>query len=274
MKLLIAVDMEGATGVASWDHVDPKGTEYQRFRRLLTGDVNAAIEGALEAGVTEIQVSDGHWNSGNVLVEELHPMARLNTGTPSPFSMVQGAQEGADAAFFVGYHARMGTLHAVLDHTWSSTRVANLWINGRLAGETALNGSVCGAFGIPVLLVTGDQAVAAEAAEWIHGVEAAVVKTACGRSAVRCLTPSQTAPLIRNAAKGAISRLLAGKGPAPLALGGPVRIRIEFMNSQMGDMAALLPGSERLDGRLLEFEAPDMPTAYQRFRAAVGLAGA
>lgn len=274
MKLLIAVDMEGATGVASWDHVDPKGTEYQRFRRLLTGDVNAAIEGALEAGVTEIQVSDGHWNSGNVLVEELHPMARLNTGTPSPFSMVQGAQEGADAAFFVGYHARMGTLHAVLDHTWSSTRVANLWINGRLAGETALNGSVCGAFGIPVLLVTGDQAVAAEAAEWIHGVEAAVVKTACGRSAVRCLTPSQTAPLIRNAAKGAISRLLAGKGPAPLALGGPVRIRIEFMNSQMGDMAALLPGSERLDGRLIEFEAPDMPAAYQRFRAAVGLAGA
>ncbi|HWQ10744.1 MAG TPA: M55 family metallopeptidase, partial [Holophaga sp.] len=88
MKLLIAVDMEGATGVVSWDHVDPKTAEYQRFRHLLTADVNAAIEGALEAGFDEIAVSDGHWNSGNVLIEELNPVARLNTGTPSPFSMV------------------------------------------------------------------------------------------------------------------------------------------------------------------------------------------
>lgn len=274
MKLLIAVDMEGATGVVSWDHVDPKTAEYQRFRHLLTADVNAAIEGALEAGISDIEVSDGHWNSGNVLIEELNPHARLSTGTPSPFSMVQGVQERIDAAFFVGYHARVGTLNAILDHTWSASRVANAWLNGRLMGETGLNGAVCGAFGAPVLLVTGDQAVAAEAQEWIPGIETAIVKTACGRYAAKCLPAAHTQPLIRSAAQRAAKRFLEGQGPKPIELAGPVTIRIEFVSSQMGDMACLLPGATRLDGRLIEFQAPDMPTAYLRFRAAVGLAGA
>lgn len=274
MKLLIAVDMEGATGVTSWEHVDPKADEYQRFRKLLTADVNAAIEGALEAGISDIQVSDGHWNSGNVLIEELNPAARLNTGTPSPFSMVQSIQDGIDAAFFVGYHARAGSMNAVLDHTWSSTRVINAWINGRLTGETGMNGAVCGAFGAPVLLVTGDQTVAAEALDWIPGIETAIVKTSCGRSAAHCLPAAQTQPIIRNAAARAVKRFLAGQAPAPLQVGTPVVIRIEFANSQMGDMAALLPGAVRLDGRIIEFGAPDMPSAYLRFRAAVALAGA
>lgn len=273
MKLLIAVDMEGATGVVSWDHVDPKTAEYQRFRHLLTADVNAAIEGALEAGIEDIQVSDGHWNSGNVLIEELNPHARLNTGTPSPFSMVQCVQDGIDAAFFVGYHARVGTLHAILDHTWSSSRVANVWLDGRLMGETALNGAVCGAFGAPVLLVTGDQSVAAEAREWIPGIETAIVKTACGRFAAQCLPLAATQPLIRSAACRAAKRFLGGQGPQPLKVGTPVTLRIEFAGSQMGDMASLLPGAVRLDGRTIEFESPDMPSAYQRFRAAVTLAG-
>lgn len=274
MKLLIAVDMEGATGVVSWDHVDPKTAEYQRFRHLLTADVNAAIEGALEAGVEDIQVSDGHWNSGNVLIEELDPHARLNTGTPSPFSMAQGAQEGVDAAFFVGYHARVGTLHAILDHTWSASKVANAWLNGRLMGETALNGALCGAFGAPVLLVTGDQSVAAEAQDWIPGIETAVVKTACGRYAARCLTLAETQPLIRDAARRAVKRFQDGQGPQPLKVTDPVTIRLQFVSSQMGDMASLLPGATRLDGRTVEFTAPDMPGAYQMFRAAVSLAGA
>lgn len=274
MRLLIAVDMEGATGVVTWEHVDPKAAEYARFRHLLTADVNAAIEGALEAGVTDIQVSDGHWNSGNVLLEELHPAARLNTGTPSPFSMVQGAQAGIDAAFFVGYHARVGTAHAILDHTWSSSRVANAWLNGRLMGETGLNGALCGAFGAPVLLVTGDQAVALEAQDWIPGIETAIVKTACGRNAAQCLPPALTLPLIRGAARRAVQRFLAGGGPGPLRVEMPVTIRLEFVTSQMGDMASLLPGARRLDGRVIEFEAPDMPSAYQWFRAAIGLAGA
>jgi len=274
MKLLIAVDMEGVTGVVSWDQVDSKTSEYQRFRRLMTEDVNAAVEGALEAGAGEILVTDGHANSGNLLIEELHPQARLSTGTPSPFSMVQNAQDGIDAALFVGYHARVGTLHAILDHTWSNVRVADVWLNGRPVGETGLNAAVCGAFGAPVLMITGDQAVAAEAREWIPGIETAIVKTACGRYAAQCLTPAETRPLIRGAALNAVQRFLRGEGPAPLAVETPVTIRIQFVSSHMGDMAGLMPGALRVSGRVIEFTAPDMPGAYLQFRAAVSLAGA
>lgn len=275
MNILIAVDMEGATGVVSWDHVDPKTAEYLRFRHLLTADVNAAIEGAFEAGAADVQISDGHWNSGNVLIEELHPRARLNTGTSSPFSMVQNiqnAEDRVDAVFFVGYHARVGTANAILDHTWSSVRVANLWINGRISGETGLNASVCGAFGVPVILITGDQTVAAEAREWIAGIDTAIVKTAVGRTCAQCLTPAITGPLIKEAAIRAVRRHLAGTGPKALVAETPVTIRIEFVTSQMADQASLFPGSARVDGRTLEFTSPDMPEAYRSFRAAVSLA--
>ena len=274
MKLLIAVDMEGATGVTCWDQVDPRTAEYQRFRHLLTGDVNAAIEGALAGGATEIQVTDGHWNSGNVLIEELHPGATLNTGTPLPLSMVQGANTGVAAALFVGYHARVGTLHAILDHTWSNSKVGNLWINGRLAGETGLNAAVCGDYDVPVLLVTGDQAVAAEAQDWIPGVATAVVKTARSRYGAHCLPPGQTGPLIHSAARTAVQRFLEGQGPVPVQVTHPVTLRVALVSSQMGDLASLVPGIERLDGRTIEFTAPDMPAAYRMFRAVVNLAGA
>jgi D-amino peptidase len=273
MKVLIAVDMEGATGVVGWDQVDPRTTEYVRFRHLLTGDVNAAVEGALAAGANQVLVTDGHWNNSNVLIEELHPKARLNTGSPLPMAMVHGAEGGADAALFVGYHARAGTLNAILDHTWSASRIVNLWLNGRLTGETGLNAAVCGAFGVPVLLVTGDQAVAAEAQEWIHGVQTAVVKTASGRYGAQCLPPAQTGPLIREMAQRAVRRFADGQGPHPLVLSCPVTVRLEFSASQMGDLACLVPGVERLDGRKVEFSAPDMPAAYRTFRAVVGLAG-
>ncbi len=283
MKLLIAVDMEGATGIVSWGQVDPSTSEYLRCRHLLTADVNAAIAGACDAaaasgmpagspGGIEIQVSDGHWNSGNVLIEELDVRARLNTGTSSPFSMVQMVQEGVDAVFFVGYHAMAGSKAAILDHTWSSVRVHNLWINDRLAGETGLNGSVCGAFGAPVLLVTGDQTVAAEARDWIPGVTTAVVKQAAGRVCAQCLPAGVTGPLIREKAALALSGYLAGKAPSPIATTTPVRIRIEFANSQMADMAVLMPGAERVDGRSVAFQSPDMASAYLAFRACVNLA--
>ncbi len=282
MRLLVSVDMEGATGVTCWDHVDPKGTEYNRFRHLLTADVNAAIEGALAGAggsIEKVLVSDGHWNGGNVLIEELNPVAELNAGTISPFSMVEGVQEGdCDAAIFVGYHARIGTPNAILDHTWSSRCVANVWLNGRLVGETGLNAAVCGAFGVPVLMISGDSAVCEEAKAWIPGIETAVVKWAHGRTAARCLPPSKTGAVIKSAAERAVRRLAASEEapasslPTALRVAAPVQIRVQFAFSQMADSAALLPGARRVDGRLIEFESPDMPTAYRSFRAAVSLA--
>jgi len=272
MKLLIAVDMEGITGVVTWNHVDPSHAEYQRFRRLMTQDVNAAIRGAFLGGVDEVVVTDGHWNSDNILIEELDSRARLNSGTPSPFSMVQGIDNGVDAAIFVGYHARMGTASAILDHTWSSARVQNVWLNGRLTGEIGLNSSVCGHFGAPVLMLTGDQSANKEAAEWVTGITNVIVKRASSRWSAELLPPEVTQKMIAESAERAVRGFRSGISPAPVKTETPVTIGLEFLNSDMADKAILMPGSSRIDGRKIEFTMPDMPSAYKAFRAAVTLA--
>lgn len=272
MKLLIAVDMEGITGVCNWNSVDPTHVEYQRFRRLMTQDVNAAIRGAFQGGADEVVVTDGHDNGSNLLVEELDPRARLNSGTPSPLSMVNGVDQGVNAAMFIGYHARMGTLHAILDHTWSSTRIENVWLNDRIVGEIGLNASVCGAFGVPVLMISGDQSANKEAADWVKGIANVVVKQASGRYAAEMLPPAVTQERIYEGAERALRSFLVGKAPAPLATTTPVKMGIEFQNSGMADGAERLPGAQRVDGRKIEFTTPDVVAAYASFRAAVGLA--
>jgi D-amino peptidase len=140
-------------------------------------------------------------------------------------------------------------------------------------GEFGLNAAVCGHFGVPVLMVSGDQAVCAEAAEWVAGIETAVVKTAGGRMSAQCLPLETARRVIRETAERAMRRLIAGDAPAPLRVDTPVNIEIEFHYPQMVDNAALLPGSQRLDGRKIAYRAADMLEAYRAFRAAVGLAG-
>jgi D-amino peptidase len=272
MKILIAADMEGISGVTGWDQVTPGHAEYERFRRIMTADVNAAIQGAFEGKAKEVIVTDGHWNSSNILIEELNPRAWLNSGTPSPLSMVEGVQDGADGVMFVGYHARAGTQNAILDHTWSSKCVANVWLNQLLVGETGLNAAVCGHFDVPVLLVSGDQSVCAEASDLLGSLETVVVKQASGRMAAECLPPQAAQEMIRKAAARAVKRLVDGQAAPPLRLPPPVEVVVELFYSEMADKAALLPGARRIDGRRVEISASDMPTAYRSFRAAVGLA--
>ncbi len=272
MKILIAADMEGITGVTGSDQVTPGHAEYERLRRIMTGDVNAAIRGAFAGGASQVVVTDGHWNGSNILIEELDARARLNSGTPAPFAMVEGVQDGADGALFIGYHARAGTQNAILDHTWSSRCVANLWLNKQLVGESGLNGALCGHFNVPVLMVSGDQSVCAEASDLLGAIETAEVKRATGRSAAECLPPGVAQRLIAEAAERAVRRLADGTAPPPFKLAEPVRITLELINAEMADQAALLPGARRLDGRRIEFSAADMPAAYQAFRAAVGMA--
>jgi len=274
MKILIAADMEGVTGVTHWDQVTPGHVEYGRFRRLMTQDVNAAIEGALEAGASEILVADGHWAGANILLEELHPRARLNTGNPSPLSMIQGIDASVEGVFFVGYHARAGTPNAILDHTWSSKCVANVWLNELLVGETGLNAAMCGHFGAPVLMVSGDQSVCAEAMDLLGPVEVVVVKRAGGRMSAECLPPAQSHEKICEAAVRGVRRLKEGGAPPPLRLPAPINGVIELVTSDMADRASLLPEVRRMDGRRIEFSAPDMPEAYRLFRAVVMLARA
>ena len=272
MKLLIAADMEGITGVTQIEHTLSTHPEYQRFRRLMTADVNAAIQGAAAAGVEDILVADGHGSATNILIEELDPRAHLNSGSPSPFAMLQGIDSGIEAVFFIGYHARMGTAYAILDHTWSSANVFNVWLNGKLVGEVGLNSAVCGHFGAPVILVSGDQAVSAEAQDFIPGIETAIVKIAAGRHSAECLPLEATQTIIREAARRAVERFLAGKAPLPVKTTRPISVGLEFIYSDMADKAVLMPGVTRVDGRRVEIQAVDMPGAYRATRAAITIA--
>ena len=273
MKILIAADMEGITGVTNWDQVDPNHAEYPRFRRLMTSDVNAAIRGVCDAGVKEILVTDGHDRGTNLLIEALDPCAHLICGDYTPLAMLQGVDQGVDGVIFVGYHARAGSQNAILDHTWSSKRVANLWLNDILVGEYGLNAALAGHFNVPVLMLTGDQTACAQACELLGNIETVVVKTALSRMAAECLPPQVTEERIQNAASQAVKRLQAGDAPKPFVISPPVHVALDFNTSDQADQASLLPGSKRLDGRRLTFTADDMLAAYFAFQAAVALVG-
>ncbi|HMB23361.1 MAG TPA: M55 family metallopeptidase [Anaerolineales bacterium] len=271
MKILIAVDMEGITGVTTWEQVTPGQAEYARFRRLMTQDVNAAIRGACEAGADEVIVADGHWNGTNILIEELDPRARLNSGAPSPFSMMQGIDESVDGVLFVGYHARNGSSNAVLDHTWSMKSVANVWLNDILTGEYGLNAAVAGHFGVPVLMVSGDQTACAQVTELLGDVETAVVKQAAGRFAAECLAPDVTQESICLAAQRAVERLSEGDVPDPFVLDTPITVTVEFFSSDMADRATRMPFTKRA-GTRVSLTVKEMASAYNGFRSLVMLA--
>ena len=271
MKILIAADMEGITGVTNWNQVDPDHAEYPRFRKLMTGDVNAAVRGVCDAGVEDIFVTDGHERGANIILDELDPCARLIRGEDSPLAMVEGIDLGTDGVIFVGYHARAGSQNAILDHTWSSRRVANLWLNDILVGEYGLNGAVAGHFNAPVIMLTGDQTTCAQATELLGPIETVVVKTALSRMAAICLPPQVTEELIQKAATQAVRRLQAGEAPKPFVVTRPVRVTIDFISSNQADQAALLPGANRVDGRRLTFTAEDMLAAYYAFQAAMAM---
>lgn len=275
MKLLVAADMEGISGVTNWDQVSPGHAEYSRFRQMMTEEVNAAIRGACEAGAQQVIVADGHASGNNLLIEALDPRARLNTGSPSPFSMVQGISSEIAGVFFIGYHARIGTKNAILDHTWSSSTVAGVWLNEIQVGEIGLNAAVCGHFGVPVVMISGDHSACAEALDLLGDVEVATVKQASGRNAALCLPPARAQEIICSAASRAVQKLGAGNAPPAFRLPTPIQLAIDFQQSEMAERAAMyLPGVQRSAGRRVSFESPDMPSAYRSFRAAVILARA
>ena len=272
MRVYISVDMEGVAGVVHEDQTDPvdprHAGEYNRFRRLMTAEANAAIEGALAAGASAVLVNDSHWLMRNLLAEELHPAAELLSGGPKLRSMVEGLELGFDAALFVGYHARAGAAHAIIDHTYTG-RVHEARLNGRPVGELAINAALAGTYGVPVVLVSGDQALAAEARELLGPeVETVVVKHAVARFAARSLAPEEACRRIRAGAAAALRR-----PHAPLVLASPVRLEVEFAVTHMADMAELVPGSLRSGGRTVEYVHEDYREVFRAWRALYNLAG-
>jgi D-amino peptidase len=277
VRVYISVDMEGIGGIGHPHPTDPKDVRYPTSVALMVGETNAAIDGALAGGATEILVNDSHWNMYNLLPEELHASAQVLQGEKA-WSMVAGAQplEDGDRAFdvalFVGYHARAGHGRGVIAHTYNG-RPVETRLDGRPTGEYGLNALVLGAWGIPVGLVAGDDALAEEVAAWLPDAERVIVKTADGGHSAISPHPSVARERVRDGAARAVERAALGEIPV-LAVAPPVVIEVEYGRGVVADHAAIVPGAERFGDRGVRFSSPDPVLAYRGFLAINRLAGA
>ncbi|MDP6457955.1 MAG: M55 family metallopeptidase [Candidatus Bathyarchaeota archaeon] len=258
-RVFITNDMEGTTGVVDWSQVGSDQLEYEKYRKLMVGDLNAAIEGALASGVKEITISDSHGKMKNLHPWEVNEAATLIRGSPKPFSMMAGISDEFDAALFVGYHARRGTPNAVLCHTYTLGVIA-VYINGIELGEFGINAALAGHYGVPSIFISGDAAVATEAKALIPEIKTAALKKGMGRYAAECIHPDKTGPIIRKMVSEA---LISYEEIEPFRLETPVKLQVELVSATSADAASILPYIERLDGRTVAAVFDDYPTAYR-----------
>jgi len=264
MRVFISADMEGATGVCHRDHLLAGGQDYESARAWLTGDVNAAVEGAIAAGATDVVVADGHATMRNVLLDRLHEKARLVAGPAQarnrPLGQVSGIEDGRyDAAMLVGYHSRAGTPGGLLSHTWVGAVVHEIRLNGRPAGEALLNAAIFGHYDVPVVFACGADDFCREVKQDLGAdLETAEVKRTLGPSAVVTLTPARAQELIR---EGAERGLRAGR--EPLRIDTPVAIELEVHRGDLRERALEL-GGEPFGDRGIRFTGPDCVDAVKQ----------
>jgi len=260
VKIYITTDMEGISCVVSRDQGRRGTPEYREAGRLLVGDTNAAVQGALDGGATEVIVADMHARSQNMPLDDLHPEARYVFGVPHSSPRFPFLDETCDGMFMVGYHARSGTWGGVLEHTMSSVAWQDFIVNGRPVGEVGIDAGLAGDCGVPVLLVTGDDKVCAESRELLGDIETAVVKWGVKRHRALCLPPAKSRELIREKARAAVA--LVGK-IAPLDFGSPVDIVLKYSRPESADGIHLQPGRvERLDGRTVLYHVDRFADFY------------
>ncbi|MGW5049702.1 M55 family metallopeptidase [Actinokineospora sp. NPDC004072] len=258
MRILISADMEGATGVTATTDVVAGTEPWQRFRRLLTADVNACVDGLRAGGATDVLVNEAHAGQRNLLIEDLDPRARLLTGRHKALSMMHGIDTGVDGVVFLGYHAGAGA-PGVLAHTYLENSITEVRLDGAPASEGRLNAALAAEHGVPVLLVTGDDRACAEAADF--DALPAVVKECVSRYAAICDPPEVTAARIRDTARAAMTR--AGARPPRPA---PHRVEVDFDATHLADAAALIPTVEQTAPRTIAYTAPTMTTAMTTFK--------
>lgn len=268
MRAFISADMEGITGVAAPGDVVKGEADYAAGQELMVGDVNAAVEGAVAGGADEVLVNDSHSSMTNLPRDRLHDVARLIRGNTKPRSMMQGIDADHDVAMFVGYHAMAGTAAAVLNHTFIGHELLRLRVNGAEAGEMGWNARLAGALGVPVGLVTGDDATADEArAELGEDAGTVAVKRGIDRFTADCLPPEETRGAIRDAAERAVERA-AADDLAPLVPEEPTVIEADWSATNQAARAASLPGVEREGARRTAVSAESYPDAFE---ATVGM---
>lgn len=260
-RLYISADMEGVSGVVTGDQLGPGGFEYERFREIMTREVLASIRGARAAGVGDVLISDSHGNGENLLLELLPADVQVVRSWPRPLGMMEGIDSTFDAVFFVGYHAGTTNPDGVRAHTFSSARLADVRVNGESVPEAGINAAIAGHFGVPVVLVTGDDAAVAEIRSVVGDVEAAVVKWNVSFHAARTMMPEAAYALIEARARSAIAGLASAR---PYRVDDPVTLDVRFKNYRPSQVLAFLPIVERTDAHSIRYVADDI-LAVSRF---------
>lgn len=271
MRLYISCDMEGTAGVCSWKQCDPNDRdEYPIYRRYMTREVRAAIDGAKEGGATDFLVNDSHSSMRNLLWDELPAAVRLVSGSPKPYSMAEEIGSGADAVFLTGYHAKSGDRNGVLAHTFSDATVYRVTMNGTECSEALLVSALAGFHGIPVLFISGDRTIVSETARYLPWAVGVAVKESIGYYAIDSLTPQAAQDAIRKGAREAIARYSSAK---PFTFEAPVEMVFEATRVENADFIELMPGFQRIGGRSVRFVGKDYDAAYRAYVAAVRLGG-
>jgi len=255
LKIYISADMEGVVGAVTGDQLGPSGFEYENFRELMTAEVNAAIAAARGAGATEILVSDSHGNGQNLLLDKLPQDIRLVRSWPRPLMMMQGIDETFDGAIFIGYHASTTNTEGVRAHTLSSANLTAVRLNGIPMSEAGLNAAIAGHFGVPVLMISGDDAIVAEAQALLGDIEGAAVKEAISFHSATTMMPEAAFQLIGEKVTAAMKRI---DDFAPYSLDGPVELEVSFKNYRPPQLLSYLPTVEQVDSHTIRYVAADM----------------
>jgi D-amino peptidase len=255
LKLYISADMEGVVGAVTGDQLGPGGFEYGRFREFMTKEVLAAIRGARTAGVTEILISDSHGNGENLLIELLPADVMVVRSWPRPLMMMEGIDSTFDAAIFLGYHSGTTYMEGVRAHTMSSARLTDVRLNGTSMPEAGVSAAIAGHFGVPVIMISGDDAAVAEAQSIIGDIEGAVVKWNYGFHAAKSLTPDAAYTLIEETTYTAIRRLNEFR---PHVIATPVTLDMRFKSYRPPELLDYLPIVTRTDSHAIQYVGENM----------------
>jgi D-amino peptidase len=264
MKVFLSTDMEGTAGVVDWEQCSGDGPQAAAGRRLLLAEVNAAIEGAAEGGASEIVVNDSHSVMRNLPPDELAALASYISGSHKPLYMMQGLDQTFDACLFVSYHGSVGA-PAGLSHTYSPRAVTEVRLDGTVTGEAGINALVAAHYGVPVVLVTGDDCACAETAALIPGIRTAVVKNHVSRVAAHSLHPVLARQLIKEQAKAAVA---GARDAQPPAL-DPGVLDVSVRHTDIAEVASWVRGVDRTGPRQLRIHGPDRLATYRSFCAAI-----
>ncbi|MBU6496796.1 MAG: M55 family metallopeptidase [Acidobacteria bacterium] len=262
MKIFISSDMEGTAGVVDWEQVLASGPRYEYYCELLLNEVNAAILGAADAGATEFLVNDSHSKMANLRLDALEGHARYLSGRLKPWYMMQGLDSSFDAIFFVSYHGSMGSAGSNLSHTYFPSAFAEVTINGVVAGESGINALVAQAFGVPIVLITGDETTARELAPFAPTALSAVVKTSVTRFAADSLHPDDACQLIREQARRAVASL---ESMQKVSLSLPIHLRMSFRTSDYTELACRVAGVTRVGTLAADIVGDDPLEIFRTF---------